>query len=90
MNLRTRLFSSFALLVLLGCGAQRPEIASLPPDLRATWDRCEPAVTRWCAEHSHGSPVEERNCVGEASNHFATHADEAARTTYLRSHGCSM
>jgi hypothetical protein len=90
MNIRTRLALPFTTLLLLACAAQRPEIASMPPDVRASWDRCQPAVNRWCADHSHGSPTEERDCVSEASRGYASQADDAARATYIRSHGCAM
>ena len=77
-------------LLTLACAAQRPEIATMPPDIRASWDQCQPAVTRWCADHSHGSPTEERSCVSDASQGYASQADDAARTTYIRSHGCTQ
>jgi len=90
MNIRTRLALPFVTLLLLACRAQRPEIASMPPDVRASWNRCEPAVTRWCADRSHGAPTEERDCVQTESQHYAAQADDAARATYIRAHGCAL
>ena len=85
---RRVLFPSLALLAL-ACSAQRPQIASMPPDVRAGWDRCERAVTRWCADRSNGSPTTERDCVESESQSYARQADEAARQAYLRAHGCT-
>ncbi len=87
-NIRRILLPSLTILAL-ACSAQRPQIASMPPDVRADWDRCEAAVTRWCADHSHGSPTEERDCVQTESQNFARQADEAARRAYLGAHGCT-
>ena len=52
---------------MLACSAQRPQIATMPPDVRTSWDRCESAVTRWCADRSNGSPTAERDCVEHES-----------------------
>jgi len=87
-DIRRILLPSLALLAL-ACSAQRPQIATMPPDVRASWDRCEPAVTRWCADHSHGSPTEERDCVQNESQNYARQADDAGRQAYLSAHGCT-
>ncbi len=86
-----RLFA-FALLASLplACGAARPEIATMPPDVRAQWDRCEQPIDRWCIDHSHGSPSHERACMQEESGRFAALPDDAARASYLASHGCRL
>ncbi len=76
-------------LVALGCSAQRPQIATMPPDIRAGWDRCETAVTAWCGDHSHHQPTEERNCVEDASRQYAALTEAAARANFLQSHGCA-
>lgn len=89
MNIRTRLALPIATLLLAACG-QRPEIATMPPEARPGWDRCESAVVRWCSYRSNGAPTEERDCVSEASRGYASQADEAGRTTYMRAHGCTQ
>ena len=61
----------------------------MPPDLRTVWDRCAPAVTQWCGDHSHHQPAEERACVEDASRQYAALPDAAARSHYLQSHGCA-
>ncbi|MFO0604209.1 MAG: hypothetical protein U0324_13590 [Polyangiales bacterium] len=87
-DIRRILFPSLALL-MLACSAQRPQIATMPPDVRTSWDRCESAVTRWCADRSNGSPTAERDCVEHESQSYARQADDAGRQAYLRAHGCT-
>lgn len=89
MTLCPRLAFVFFALLPVACRAQRPEIASMPPDVRTGWDRCQAAVVTWCGDHSHHDPSEERTCVENASQEYARAADDAARAAYLQSHGCT-
>ncbi len=81
--------SVLSLLVLVAaCGARRPEVVSMPDNVRAQWDRCAAHVDQWCIDHSHGSVSHERACMQEESSRFAALADDAARAGYMASHGC--
>ncbi len=83
--------SVLSLFVLVAaCGARRPEVVSMPDNVRAQWDRCAAQVDQWCIDHSHGSSSHERACMQEESSRFAALADDAARTSYMASHGCRL
>ena len=81
--------TSLGLLALLaGCGGAQQ--AALTPTAQALWDRCEPSVTRYCHEHSHGSPPHEARCMRDEREALSTQPDDATRAAYLRQHGCAL
>ena len=79
-----------ALVIVASCGARRPEVVTMPENVRTQWDRCAAEVDRWCIDHSHGSTSHERACMQEESARFAALADDAARASYMASHGCRL
>lgn len=74
----------------LSCAGRRFEIATMPPDVRAGWDRCEALIDRWCIDHANGHRADERACMFEESGRYASQPDEASRNAYLRAHGCNL
>lgn len=72
----------FLLLAAAGCATQTQ---AMPAHLRATWDRCAPAVEHHCHLDAHGDPSAESRCMRDASDSFASSGDEAM----LRRAGCA-
>lgn len=77
------------LMFVAACGARRPEIVSMPPGVRAEWDRCSDHIERWCVDHSHGLVSHERECMEQESARFAALQEDSARASYMASHGCT-
>lgn len=84
----TRLLSLVSLVLTVACASsQRPAVV-MSPEAQVAWDRCAANVERWCVDHSHGSLAEKRQCMHDESERFAGLSTEAARASYLGSHGC--
>lgn len=79
-----------SLMVVTACGARRPEIATMPPEARAQWDRCADVVQHGCHEHAGGAASHERECIEEESSRFASLRSDEERASYLRAHGCRL
>ena len=86
MTIQTLWTIAFALLA--GCATTQVTSSTLPPEARTHWERCEPAVTAWCQEHSHHEAARERACVRDAAAVLAAATQETERRAAMESRGC--